>query len=142
VGVGPQLALRLDRVREIGPLALWVASQPGRLSSGLTTHHEKRVLTPMGAETTPVSTTSCEGACLETDQYEAILSAFCGRGHCQSDMYGGLPSELAQALLLVRWAPPPQIYHELHQRLAQRANLLELRTQVSNQLHALSVSLL
>src|SRR5215470_16959865 len=49
-------------------------------------------------------------------------------------------AQLAQALLPVRWVPPPQIYHELYQRLAQRANLLELRTQVSNQLHALSVS--
>jgi hypothetical protein len=49
-------------------------------------------------------------------------------------------AELAQALLPARWIPPPQIYHELHQRLAQRASLLELRTQVGNQLHALSVS--
>jgi transposase len=49
-------------------------------------------------------------------------------------------AELAQALLPARWMPPPQIYHELHQRLAQRANWLDLRTQVSNQLHALSVS--
>jgi transposase len=49
-------------------------------------------------------------------------------------------AQLAQALLPGRWTPPPQISHELHQRLAQRANLLELRTQVGNQLHALSVS--
>jgi len=51
-----------------------------------------------------------------------------------------LLAELAQALLPACWTPPPQIYHELHQRLAQRANLLALHTQVSNQLHALSVS--
>jgi transposase len=51
-----------------------------------------------------------------------------------------LLSELAQALLPACWTPPPQIYHDLYQRLAQRANLLELRTQVSNQFHALSVS--
>lgn len=51
-----------------------------------------------------------------------------------------LLAELAQALLPACWTPPPQIYHELHQRLAQRANLLELRAQVSNQLHALSAS--
>jgi transposase len=49
-------------------------------------------------------------------------------------------AELAQALLPACWTPPPQIYHELLQRLAQRASLLELRTQVNNQLHALSVS--
>ena len=38
------------------------------------------------------------------------------------------------------WTPPPQIYYELQQRLAQRASLLEWRTQVNNQFHALSVS--
>ena len=45
---------------------------------------------------------------------------------------------------LKRWflpgfTPPPQIYYERKPRLAQRASLLEWRTQVSNQLHALSV---
>ena len=49
-------------------------------------------------------------------------------------------AELAHVLVPARWTPPPQIYHELQQRLAQRASLLELRTQISNQLHALSVS--
>src|SRR5579863_8809742 len=49
-------------------------------------------------------------------------------------------AELAQALVPSCWSPPPQIYHELQQRLAQRASLLELRTRVSNQLHALTVS--
>ncbi|HXR66190.1 MAG TPA: transposase [Ktedonobacteraceae bacterium] len=49
-------------------------------------------------------------------------------------------AELAQALVPACWTPPPRIYHELHQRLAQRASLLEWRTQVNNQLHALSVS--
>ena len=38
-----------------------------------------------------------------------------------------------------RWTPPPHIYYERKPRLAQRSSLLELRTQVSNQLHALSV---
>ena len=55
-------------------------------------------------------------------------------------LYAEILAELAHALLPGRWTPPPQIYHEFHQRLAQRANLLEMRTQVSNQLHALSVS--
>jgi transposase len=47
---------------------------------------------------------------------------------------------LAQALVPACWTPPPQIYYELKPRLAQRASLLEWRTQVSNQLHALSVA--
>jgi transposase len=47
-------------------------------------------------------------------------------------------AELAQALIPKRWTPPPAIYYELQQRLAQRSSLLELRTRVSNQLHALS----
>lgn len=46
-------------------------------------------------------------------------------------------AQLAQALLPPCWTPPPPIYHELQQRLTQRTSLLELRTQVSNQLHAL-----
>jgi transposase len=49
-------------------------------------------------------------------------------------------AQLAQALVPPCWTPPPRIYHELHQRLAQRASLLEWRTQINNQLHALSVS--
>jgi transposase len=43
-------------------------------------------------------------------------------------------AELAQALVPACWTPPPRIYHELHQRLAQRASLLEWRTQMNNQL--------
>jgi transposase len=35
------------------------------------------------------------------------------------------------------WTPPPAIYHELVQRLNQRADLLEIRQQLKNQLHAL-----
>lgn len=35
------------------------------------------------------------------------------------------------------WTPPPAIYHELQQRLAQRDSLLVLRRQVLNQHHAL-----
>lgn len=49
-------------------------------------------------------------------------------------------AELAQALVPDCWAPPPHIYYELHQRLTQRVSLLQWRTQISNQLHALSVS--
>jgi len=47
-------------------------------------------------------------------------------------------AQLAQALLTpARWAPPPRLYHELQQRLAQRDALLHIRLQVANQLHAL-----
>jgi transposase len=49
-------------------------------------------------------------------------------------------AELAQALVPACWTPPPQIYYELQQRLAQRASLLQWRTQLNNQFHALSVS--
>ena len=35
------------------------------------------------------------------------------------------------------WTPPPRIYYELQQRLAQRDTLLDLQQQVRNQLHAL-----
>jgi transposase len=47
---------------------------------------------------------------------------------------------LAQLAMLLQpelWIPPPQIYYELQQRLAQRDDLVNLRQQVRNQLHAL-----
>ncbi len=46
-------------------------------------------------------------------------------------------AQLAATLQPTCWSPPPAIYHELQQRLAQRDTLLDLRTQVRNQLHAL-----
>jgi transposase len=46
-------------------------------------------------------------------------------------------AQLACLLQPAAWSPPPQVYAELQQRLAQRDNLLELRQQVRNQLHAL-----
>jgi len=47
------------------------------------------------------------------------------------------PAQLAALLQPERWTPPPAIYMELQQRLAQRDSLLDLRQQVRNQLHAL-----
>jgi transposase len=47
---------------------------------------------------------------------------------------------LAQLALMLQptpWTPPPPIYYELQQRLAQRDTLLDLQQQVRNQLHAL-----
>ena len=47
---------------------------------------------------------------------------------------------LAQLALVLQpepWLPPPPIYYALQQRLAQRDDLLNLRQQVRNQLHAL-----
>jgi transposase len=44
---------------------------------------------------------------------------------------------LAATLQPPPWTPPPAIYHELMQRLAQRDSLLDLRQMVRNQLHAL-----
>lgn len=36
------------------------------------------------------------------------------------------------------WTPPPQVYHELRQRLLARDSLLAMRVEVKNQLHALA----
>jgi transposase len=47
---------------------------------------------------------------------------------------------LAQLAMVIQpepWTPPPPIYYALQQRLAQRDDLLTLRQQVRNQLHAL-----
>jgi len=47
---------------------------------------------------------------------------------------------LAQLAMIFQpepWIPPPQIDYALQQRLAQRDDLLHLRQQVRNQLHAL-----
>lgn len=41
------------------------------------------------------------------------------------------------ACKLPRWTPPPQIYHELRQRLSVRESLQQLRQQARNQRHAL-----
>jgi len=46
-------------------------------------------------------------------------------------------AQLGAKLTPPRWTPPPAIYQELQQRLAWRDSLLALRTQVSNQHHAL-----
>lgn len=46
-------------------------------------------------------------------------------------------AQLAMVLQPEPWMPPPQIYYALQQRLAQRDDLLTLRQQVRNQLHAL-----
>ncbi len=46
-------------------------------------------------------------------------------------------AHLGPKLAPARWTPPPAIYHELQQRLAWRDSLVALRTQVSNQHHAL-----
>jgi transposase len=46
-------------------------------------------------------------------------------------------AQLAMVLQPEPWMPPPPIYYELQQRLAQRDDLLNLRQQVRNQLHAL-----
>jgi transposase len=46
-------------------------------------------------------------------------------------------AQLGAKLTPARWTPPLAIYHELQQRLAWRDSLIALRTQVSNQHHAL-----
>lgn len=46
-------------------------------------------------------------------------------------------AHLAAKLQPECWTPPPAVYYELQQRLAQRDGLLSLRQQIRNQLHAL-----
>ncbi len=46
-------------------------------------------------------------------------------------------AQLAALLQPAPWAPPPAIWHELQQRLAQRDALQAMQRQVRNQLHAL-----
>jgi transposase len=46
-------------------------------------------------------------------------------------------AQLAAKLTPPVWTPPPAIYHELQQRLALRDSLIQVRTQVVNQHHAL-----
>lgn len=50
--------------------------------------------------------------------------------------------EFAQtkSMRLPIWTPPPQFYHELRQRIAQRESLLKLQNQLQNQLAALSLN--
>lgn len=47
-------------------------------------------------------------------------------------------AKLASLLRPQPWTPPPAIYHQLQQRLTQRDSFLSIRTQLSNQLHALN----
>lgn len=46
-------------------------------------------------------------------------------------------TRLAALLQPPPWSPPPAVYHELGQRLAQRDDLMTVRQQFKNQLHAL-----
>ena len=50
-------------------------------------------------------------------------------------------AQLGAKIDLRLWAPPPAVYHELAQRLAERDDLLQLRQQLRNQLHALDHAL-
>jgi len=47
-------------------------------------------------------------------------------------------AHLAATLVPPRWTPPPAIYEQLYQRLSQRSALLDLRQQITNELHALN----
>jgi len=48
-----------------------------------------------------------------------------------------LLAQFAERMRPAPWTPPPQIYHELEQRLQLRQQLLDARQRVRNQLHAL-----
>lgn len=47
-------------------------------------------------------------------------------------------AHLAATLQPPRWTPPPAVYEQLYQRLTHRAELLDMRQQVANELHALA----
>lgn len=49
-----------------------------------------------------------------------------------------LLARLGMVMQLPIWTPPPEIYHELQQRLAYRDDLVAMRLQERNRLHALS----
>jgi transposase len=58
--------------------------------------------------------------------------------HAKTDpLDAQMRAQLGATLAPARWTPPPAIYHALQQRLAWRDSLVALRTQVSNQHHAL-----
>lgn len=63
---------------------------------------------------------------VKTDAVDAASLALFARAH---------KDELS--LKEKQWNPPPQIYYELHQRLQHRDQLLGMRQQLKNQLHAL-----
>lgn len=48
-----------------------------------------------------------------------------------------LLTQLAAERQPARWSPPPQVYHELRQRLVVRDGLITMRQQARNQRHAL-----
>jgi transposase len=47
-------------------------------------------------------------------------------------------AELGHKLSPPAWTPPPAVYHQLAQRIAERDDLQQLRTQLLNQMHALA----
>jgi transposase len=53
------------------------------------------------------------------------------------DLDAQMLAELAARLQPEPWTPPPAVYAELQQRLMQREALVQIRTQVRNQRHAL-----
>ncbi len=53
------------------------------------------------------------------------------------DLDAQMLTELAARLQPEPWTPPPAVYAELQQRLSQREALVQIRTQVRNQRHAL-----
>jgi len=48
-------------------------------------------------------------------------------------------ARFAQTQKPALWNPPPQVYYKLQQRLCQREDLIGVRGQLGNQLHALTV---
>lgn len=69
---------------------------------------------------------------------QAQLFARLEMQHAKTDRIDAqLLAEFARQRQPARWTPPPAIYEQLHQRLSQRDDLLGIKTQETNRLHAL-----
>jgi transposase len=75
-------------------------------------------------------------AVINPDQAHNFAKALLQRGKTDASDARTL-AQLAATLQPTPWTPPPAIYTELQQRLAERDAVIALRQQVRNQLHAL-----
>jgi len=70
---------------------------------------------------------------VQSAQFAKVL-----RQHHKTDAHDAqLLARLGRAVDLEAWSPPPAIYEALYQRLQQRDQLVEMRVQMQNRLHAL-----
>jgi hypothetical protein len=77
------------------------------------------------------------GECRQPAQAHAFARSLPRRAKTDA-LDAQLLTQLAAERQPARWMPPPQVYHELRQRLVVRDGLLSMRQQARNQRHALS----